>query len=91
MLDAQTGEDRAKCGVTSVEQLPLWKCEQLGHEGEGLSGRVPGRRHCWSLGYLKELSARSTSGVSSECASFLEIKSLAFEERLTVRGSARGH
>lgn len=41
--------------------------------------------------YLKELSAHSTSGILSGCVSFVERKHLAFEERVTVYGRARGH
>lgn len=40
--------------------------------------------------YLKELSAHSTSGILSGCVSFVERKHLAFEERVTVCGRARG-
>lgn len=40
---------------------------------------------------LKELSAHSTSGILTGCGSFVERKHLAFEERVMVCGSARGH
>lgn len=41
--------------------------------------------------YLKELSAHSTGGIVSGCVPFVERKHLAFEERVMVCGSARGH